>query len=102
MAVHPLNASMKVRIRYVCAPAEVASFHALMPMQVERPSEALPPAAEAALQVAARVFAFESRMQDGGAAAVLAPAPHTQLPSGRGRCGFLSRVLRRCKANNAS
>ena len=54
-------------------------------VQVERPSEALPPAAEAALQVAARVFAFESRMQNGGSVAALAPAPHTQLLGGRGR-----------------
>ena len=53
--------------------------------QVERPSEALPPDAEAALQVAARVFAFESRPQSGGSAAVLAPSLHAQLPLGRDR-----------------
>ena len=68
-------------------------------MQVERPSEALPPAAEAALQVAARVFAFESRMQDGGAAAVLAPAPQTQPPQGRGRCALPARVPHPLQAN---
>ena len=53
--------------------------------QVERPSEALPPAAEAALQVAARVFAYESRVH-GDQLAVLARAPHSQLPPDRGRC----------------
>ena len=81
------------------APVEVASFHARMLLQVERPSEALPPAAEAALQVAARVFAFESRMQGGGAAAVLAPAPQNTAVIGSWQVCSSLRVLRKCNAH---